>query len=107
MLGEPDRWRALIASDDFYSTSGCCDLLFNVREYCFTIPQIATFLREQNLSFEGFDPFEDPGVIRKFHERFASEADELDLDQWRRFENDHPDTFRGMYVFSVGKKTAS
>jgi hypothetical protein len=29
-------------------------------------------------------------------------ADELDLDQWHRFETDHPDTFRGMYVFTVG-----
>jgi SAM-dependent methyltransferase len=105
MLGEPDRWRALIEPDDFYSTSGCRDLLFNVMEHRFTIPQIAAFLREYDLSFLGFDPFEDPGVIGRFHERFAGEADELDLEQWHRFECVHPDAFRGMYVFNVGKKT--
>ena len=104
MIQEPDRWRALMDSKDFYSMSGCRDLLFNVMEHCFTIPQIAAFLREHDLSFQGFDPFEDPGVIGKFRERFAAEADELDLDQWHRFENDHPDTFRGMYVFTAGKK---
>ena len=37
MIGEPDRWRALIEPSDFYSMSGCRDLLFNVMEHCFTI----------------------------------------------------------------------
>ena len=96
-------WRALIEPNDFFSISGCRDLLFNVMEHCFTIPQIAAFLGESNLSFLGFEPFEDPGVIRKFHEQFSNAADELNLDQWHRFETDHPDTFRGMYVFTVGK----
>ena len=44
MIGEPDRWRTLIEPNDFYSMSGCRDLLFNVMEHCFTIPQIAAFL---------------------------------------------------------------
>ena len=102
MIHESDRWRALIEPNDFFSISGCRDLLFNVMEHCFTIPQIAAFLGESNLSFLGFEPFEDPGVIRKFYEQFSNAADELNLDQWHRFETDHPDTFRGMYVFTVG-----
>lgn len=102
MIHESDRWRALIEPNDFFSMSGCRDLLFNVMEHCFTIPGIAAFLGENNLSFLGFEPFEDPGVIGKFHQQFGGMADELNLDQWHRFEIDHPDTFRAMYVFTVG-----
>jgi SAM-dependent methyltransferase len=102
MIREPQHWKALMGSNDFYSVSGCRDLLFNVMEHCFTIPRIAAFLRENDLAFLGFDPFEDPAVITKFKEQFLDAADELDLDQWHRFETDHPDTFRGMYVFTVG-----
>jgi SAM-dependent methyltransferase len=103
MIREPRQWSALMESSDFHSVSGCRDLLFNVMEHCFTITQIAVFLKDNNLSFLGFDPFEDPAVLKEFHEHFAGAADELDLDQWRRFETAHPETFRGMYVFSVGK----
>ena len=107
IMQEPDRWWALIESKDFFGVSGCRDLLFNVMEHCFTIPQIAAFLREHDLSFQGFDPFEDPRVIGKFHAQFSGAADELDLDQWHRFETAHPDTFRGMYVFTAGKNKPS
>jgi SAM-dependent methyltransferase/tetratricopeptide (TPR) repeat protein len=107
MMAEPDRWLALIGADDFYSMSGCRDLLFNAMEHCFTIPQIAAFLDENDLSFLGFDPFEDPGTIGRFHDQFVGAADEWDLDQWHRFETDHPETFRGMYVFTVGRGRSS
>jgi SAM-dependent methyltransferase len=102
MIRESDQWKALMGSNDFYSMSGCRDLLFNVMEHCFTIPQIAVFLHENRLAFLGFDPFEDSGVIGKFRERFLDAANELDLDQWHRFETERPETFRGMYVFTVG-----
>ena len=36
---------------DFSSTSGCRDLLFNVMEHQFTIPQIEAFLDENRLTF--------------------------------------------------------
>jgi 2-polyprenyl-3-methyl-5-hydroxy-6-metoxy-1,4-benzoquinol methylase/tetratricopeptide (TPR) repeat protein len=103
VIREPEMWKALMESNDFYSMSGCRDLLFNVMEHCFTIPQIAAFLGENGLSFLGFAPAEDPELIRKFHQQFAGAADELNLDQWHRFETDHPETFRGMYVFTVGR----
>jgi hypothetical protein len=88
---------------DFYSMSGCRDLLFNVMEHRFTIPRIAAFLRDNDLSFLSFEPFDDPAVLEKFHQQFGSEADEADLDQWHRFEQAHPETFWGMYIFTVGK----
>ena len=83
--------------------SGCRDLLFNVMEHRFSIPQIAAFLNDHDLSFLGFEPFEDPTVIEKFHEQFAGSADEADLDQWHRFEADHPGDFQGHVCLHGGQ----
>jgi hypothetical protein len=98
-----EHWKMLIGARDFYSMSGCRDLLFNVTEHRFAIPEIAAFLNENDLSFLAFEPFDDPTVIEKFHKQFAGAADEANLDQWHRFETDHPETFWDMYVFMVGK----
>ena len=39
---------------DFYSLSGCRDLLFHEKEVQFTIPQIAEIIMKLNLKFLGF-----------------------------------------------------
>jgi SAM-dependent methyltransferase len=103
IVREAERWKMLINGKDFYSMSGCRDMLFNVMEHRFTIPEIAAFLNENDLSFLAFEPFDDPTVIEKFHKQFPGTADEANLDQWHRFEADHPETFWGMYIFMVGK----
>jgi SAM-dependent methyltransferase len=103
IIRDAERWKKLIGITDFYSMSGCRDLLFNVMEHRFTIPEIAAFLNDNDLSFLAFEPFDDPAVIEKFHEQFAGQADEASLDQWHRFEVAHPETFLGMYIFTVGK----
>jgi SAM-dependent methyltransferase len=103
IVREAEHWKRLIAMRDFYSISGCRDLLFNVMEHRFTIPEIAAFLNDNDLSFFGFEPFEDPSVLEKFHKQFPGAADEANLDQWHRFEAAHPETFWGMYIFMVGK----
>ncbi|QOZ22009.1 hypothetical protein XI02_33920 [Bradyrhizobium sp. CCBAU 21365] len=100
---EADKWKPLIGAKDFYSMSGCRDLLFNVMEHRLTIPEIAAFLSEHGLTFGGFEPFDDPAVLDQFRKQFPSAADEANLDQWHRFEVDHPETFWDMYVFMVGK----
>src|SRR5580704_12558408 len=103
IIREAEHWKMLVGAKDFYTMSGCRDLLFNVMEHQFTIPEIAAFLQENDLSFLGFETFKDPTVIEKFHEQFPGTTNEADLDQWGRFEADHPETFLGMYVFTVGK----
>ncbi|KWV61109.1 hypothetical protein AS156_27155 [Bradyrhizobium macuxiense] len=103
IIREAEHWRTLIGAKDFYSMSGCRDLLFNVMEHHFTIPEIAAFLNDNGLSFLGFEPFDDATVIEKFHKQFPGAADEANLDQWHRFETDHPETFWDMYVFMAGK----
>ncbi|WP_166298452.1 class I SAM-dependent methyltransferase [Bradyrhizobium sp. 2S1] len=102
---EAEQWKPLIGAKDFYSMSGCRDLLFNIMEHRLTIPEIAAFLNDHGLSFTGFEPFDDPTVIEKFRKQFPGTANEASLDQWHRFEIEHPETFWDMYVFTVGKNT--
>ena len=100
------RWKALIGSRDFYSMSGCRDLLFNVMEHRFTIAEIAAFLDQNDLSFLGFEFFDDRSVIEKFQQRFPDPAAMTNIEYWRAFEADNPQTFWGMYLFLL-RKSAS
>jgi SAM-dependent methyltransferase/tetratricopeptide (TPR) repeat protein len=107
ILGDSDkrRWKMLVGATDFYTMSGCRDLLFNVMEHRFTITEVATFLDENGLSFLGFEFHDDPTVIEKFQRQFPNASDLTSLDRWRAFEATYPETFWGMYVFVVGKST--
>lgn len=51
--GSPEK--SLTTLRDFYSTGGCRDLLFNVMEHRFTLPDIKTFLADNGLSFLDFE----------------------------------------------------
>jgi SAM-dependent methyltransferase/tetratricopeptide (TPR) repeat protein len=95
------RWRRAVESPDFYSMSGCRDLLFHVMEHRFTIPRIKAFLDEQKLAFLGFNA--DPRMIERFQARFPGDEAMVNLDKWQAFETDNPLTFRRMYVFVVRK----
>jgi ubiquinone/menaquinone biosynthesis C-methylase UbiE len=95
------RWRQAIEASDFYSMSGCRDLLFHVMEHRFTIPRIKAFLDEQKLAFLGFNA--EPRVFEGFQTRFPGDAALTDLDKWQAYEADNPQTFRRMYVFTVRK----
>jgi hypothetical protein len=83
--------------------SGCRDLLFHVMEHRHTIPEIAAFLRDNNLSFLGFECFNEPDVIETFQKQFPEPDALTDLDRWDAFEAEHPETFWGMYIFMLGK----
>jgi SAM-dependent methyltransferase len=95
------RWEMVLNSGDFYTASGCRDLLFNVMEHRFTIPEIASFLKEQELVFHGFEL--DGAVTEQFQRRYPGAEALINLDYWNAFEADNPKTFRGMYVFTVSK----
>jgi hypothetical protein len=44
----------LLASPNFFSTSGCRDLLFHACEHRFTIPGIKSLLPDSSLDLVGF-----------------------------------------------------
>ena len=99
--GNEQRWDMLFTTVDFFSMSGCRDLLFNVMEHRFTIPDIAAFIDEHGLTFLGFKL--ESEVIEKFQRQYPGGEALNNLACWNAFEAANPDTFRQMYVFSVRK----
>jgi hypothetical protein len=98
-LANPGLARSLMASPDFYTTSGCHDLLFHVMEHRFTIPRVAEFLAANDLTFLGFRLGTD--AMEKFRADFPDA--EADLGAWHAFEQANPHTFAAMYRFAVRK----
>lgn len=88
-----------IKSADFFSISTCRDLLFHVQEHRMTLPSIGAFLRENNITFLGFEI--DADVLNAYKQRFSDDRAATNLDQWQTFENENPDTFSGMYQFWI------
>jgi 2-polyprenyl-3-methyl-5-hydroxy-6-metoxy-1,4-benzoquinol methylase/tetratricopeptide (TPR) repeat protein len=87
---------------DFSSVSGCRDLLFNVMEHRFTIPQTQAFLDANHLKFLGVTQLP-PHVREEFRQQFPDPAARHDLAAWQAFEETHPHTFGNMYIFWVQK----
>jgi tetratricopeptide (TPR) repeat protein/SAM-dependent methyltransferase len=85
-------------SPDFFSTSACRDLLFHVQEHHLTLTGIDAFLKENKLTFLGFEL--DYNIVSAYKRRFPDDEAATNLQQWQVFENDHPDTFF-MYIFWI------
>ena len=102
---DESRWQSLVQTVDFYSTSGCRDMFFNVMEHRLTIADIKSFLDEHGFAFLGFEL--DPKIIEQFRQRHSAADALTDLEAWQAFESDNPRTFLNMYVFSIRRKSAS
>ncbi len=68
--------------NDFYSVSECRDLLFHVQEHRLTLPAIAAFLAEQNLTLLGF--MLTPAAREAYRRRFPDDPTMTNLDHWHR-----------------------
>lgn len=98
--GEISR-SSILNNDDFYSTSGCRDLLFHVQEHRFTIPQISQALIELDMKFIGFKfpAAKDRDIKNLYLSHFPSDREMTNLSCWDQFENMYPNTFLLMYQF--------
>ncbi|MHC1788590.1 tetratricopeptide repeat protein [Solidesulfovibrio sp.] len=96
---EPSWGRYLLG--DFFSVSGCRDLLFHVQEHCLSLLEIKGFCLENGLRVLGVEV--DPPVLAGYRARFPQDAAATDLSNWHAFEEDNPDTFLEMYQFWVQK----
>jgi SAM-dependent methyltransferase/tetratricopeptide (TPR) repeat protein len=103
-LYEARGWRNVIETADFYSMSGCRDMLFHVMEHNFDIARIKRFLDDHDISFEGFEL--EPQIREDFTRQFPGADALTDLDKWQAFEAANPQTFRAMYVFTARKQGA-
>jgi 2-polyprenyl-3-methyl-5-hydroxy-6-metoxy-1,4-benzoquinol methylase len=86
---------------DFYSISTCRDLLFHLQEKQMTLAGIDEYLKDNNLTFLGFEI--DGDVLHSYRQCFRTDPAATDLQNWQLFENDNPDTFSGMYQFWLQK----
>lgn len=98
----PTGYGFATSSSDFFSTSACRDLLFHVQEHRMTLPVLANFFKEQDLNFLGFDI--DSTVIRAYKNCFPNDPSATNLDQWKIYEEENPNTFIAMYQFWVQKQ---
>ncbi len=88
------EFQSIVRNEDFYSMSGCRDLLFHVQEHRFTLPQIEALLARLGLRFLGFE-LADSQTLARYRARFSEDT----LANWHRFEQEFPDTFSRMYQF--------
>src|SRR2546423_12282549 len=82
--------RAVAASIDFHSLSGCRDLLFHVHERRCTLAEIAAMLEELGLELLGFE-FESDAPRRAYLAEFPHDSAATSLANWAQFEARHPD----------------
>ncbi|MBF0382872.1 MAG: tetratricopeptide repeat protein [Magnetococcales bacterium] len=92
-----------INSVDFYSMSGCRDLIFHAQETQFTLLEIDEALQTLGLRFLGFE-FHDMSAINKFCELYPEKKLLQSLTQWHDFEEKNTNTFSRMYEFWVQKR---
>ena len=88
---------SIVRNEDFYSMSGCRDLLFHVQEHRFTLPAIESMIARLGLRFLGFELADSGATLARYRARFPSES----LGNWHAFEQEFPDTFSRMYQFWV------
>ncbi len=88
---------------DFYSLSGCRDLVFNASEQRFDIPRIAAAIEMLDLEFLGFE-FTESRVMEAYRVRHPEDPGGRNLRNWERIEADNPALFRGMYQFWCRRK---
>jgi len=87
---------------DFYSMSGCHDLIFHVQEHRMQLDMIAEFLEEHQLKLIGLDIDRSSSAAYKL--RFPDDPSGLNLKNWHIFENENPRIFRQMYQLLVQKR---
>jgi hypothetical protein len=85
-------------SPDFYSRSGCRDLVFHVREHRTTPLRLRDDLAALDLELVGFQHAL-AQVPAAYRERWPDDEPQVDLERWDQVEGDLPRAFAGMYVF--------
>jgi tetratricopeptide (TPR) repeat protein/SAM-dependent methyltransferase len=94
--------RSVTLGTDFYSASGARDLVMHVHEHRFTTARLGELLGALGLELLGFE-FSDPTIPAAYRQRFPQDPAATSLENWGRFEDEHPEVFAGMYQFWAAK----
>lgn len=92
----------IVKDFDFYSASGCRDLIMHVQEHQYDLNELRHMIEAEGMTLLGFTNM--PGQIRRaYTRRFPSDPEMSDWDKLRTFEADNEDAFSGMYGFWLHK----
>ncbi|WP_420403715.1 methyltransferase domain-containing protein [Nisaea sp.] len=98
LLEEDDPAAIVWQTGDFYSLSGCRDLLFHRREVRFNWPEIGAAAAELSLKLVGVETAS-PTLREVYLKRFPDDPSATDPANWDALERDNPDSFLAMYQF--------
>ena len=82
---------------DFYSLSEFRDLIFHYQEKQYEIKDIEKILGNYNLSFLGFE--NKSNRVSKYLTNYPEDEKLINLENWKKYELNNPNTFLGMYNF--------
>jgi 2-polyprenyl-3-methyl-5-hydroxy-6-metoxy-1,4-benzoquinol methylase len=102
-LDDTNPLKKIEASNNFYSTSMCRDLVFHVKEHHFTLPQIKNILDDFDMHLIALK-VRQHNAVKMYHSMYPDDPETKNLDNWHKFEQQYPDTFVGMYQFWSHKK---
>ena len=97
-----ENFHELTLFRDFYSQYELQDLLFHPQEVLHTLKDIKNLLKSNNLKFINFDNKYN-AAKEKYKKLYPSDKDLSSLDNWAEFEENNPETFKGMYLFYADK----
>jgi len=83
---------------DFYSLSGCRDLLFHVQERRYSLGEIEGMLATLGLDFLGFE-FESRATLIDYQREYPQDPAAVSLRNWSEYESRHPGAFAGCTSF--------
>ena len=99
--GDLRELKSLKDFSDFYSLSEVRDLCFHAQEHRFNINQLQEIIQSNELKFLGF--FLPKTVKSIYKQYFPEDKKQTNLQNWAKFEEKHPNTFKCMYQFWVSK----
>lgn len=108
IMGRPESdvvRKMLTSSYDFYSTSGCRDLVFHVHERTFALIEVAAMVDALALKVLKVDA--QPLHLRAFRERFGERADTTDLSKWHTLEQARPAMFSRLFSLWLHRASES
>lgn len=86
---------ALIQSVDFYSASGCRDLLLNAHERVYDLPEFVAAAAAAGFDWLALSP--PAAVATAAAQQFGKPAERLSVAEWHDFESRMPQSFGGMF----------
>lgn len=89
----------LTANRDFYSLSGCRDLIFHVQEHQYDLPEIGRMIERLGLRIINLASHAPGAAIAAFRKVFPESDDYADLAKWDQAEELDPGIFEGMVQF--------